>query len=78
MGLTNECAGPKILAKIKIYALTRAELLFKVCYEIPCISEIRVNQGLSVPKCFTNSKTKSKSEVEKCRASFLSCLPFVS
>ena len=38
MGLTNENVGPKILAKIKIYVLTRAELLFQVCYEIPCIS----------------------------------------
>ena len=37
MGLTNENVGPKILAKIKIYVLTRAELLFKVCYEIPCM-----------------------------------------
>ena len=36
MGLTNENVGPKILAKIKIYALTRAEILFQVCYEIPC------------------------------------------
>ena len=36
MGLTNEHVGPKILAKIKIYVLTRAELLFQVCYEIPC------------------------------------------
>ena len=36
MGLTNENVGPKILAKIKIYVLTRVELLFKVCYEIPC------------------------------------------
>ena len=37
MGLTNEHVGPKILAKIKIYILTRAELLFTLCYEIPCI-----------------------------------------
>jgi len=36
MGLTNEDVGLKILAKIKIYVLTRAELLFQVCYEIPC------------------------------------------
>ena len=36
MGLTNEHVGPKILAKIKIYVLTRAELLFTLCYEIPC------------------------------------------
>ena len=32
MGLTNEHVGHKILAKIKIYVLTRAELLFQVCY----------------------------------------------
>ena len=31
-----EHVGPKILAKIKIYILTRAELLFNLCYEIPC------------------------------------------
>ena len=37
MGLSNENVVPKILAKIKIFVLTRAELLFKVCYEIPCI-----------------------------------------
>ena len=36
MPLSHEHVGPKILAKIKIYVLTRAELLFKVCYEIPC------------------------------------------
>ena len=38
MCLTNEHVGPKILAKIKIYILTRAELLFHLCYEIPCSS----------------------------------------
>ena len=37
MGLTNENVGPKILAKIKVYVLTRAELLLPLCYEIPCI-----------------------------------------
>ena len=37
MGLTNEHLGPRILAKIKIYVLTRAELLITLCYEIPCI-----------------------------------------
>ena len=36
MGLTNEHVGPKILAKIKIYVLARAELLITLCYEIPC------------------------------------------
>ena len=38
MGLTNEHVGLKILAKVKTYVLTRAELLFQVCYEIPCRS----------------------------------------
>jgi hypothetical protein len=36
MALTNEHEGPMILAKIKIYLFTRAELLFQVCYETPC------------------------------------------
>ena len=36
MGLTNEHVGSKIVAKIKIYILTRAELLINLCYEIPC------------------------------------------
>ena len=37
MCLTNEHVGPNILAKIKIYILTRAELLFTLCPEIPCM-----------------------------------------
>jgi hypothetical protein len=36
MGLSHEHVGPKILAKIKIYILTRVELLCRLCYEIPC------------------------------------------
>ena len=36
MGLTNEHVGPSILAKIKTYVLTRAELLITLCYETPC------------------------------------------
>ena len=39
MGLSHEHVGPKILEKIKIYVLTRAKLLFNLCYEIPCIIE---------------------------------------
>ena len=37
MGLSHGQVGHKILAKIKIYTLTRAELLCSLCYEIPCI-----------------------------------------
>ena len=40
MCLTNEHVGPKILAKIKICVLTRAELLIHLCYEIPCMTNI--------------------------------------
>ena len=38
MPLSHEHVGTKIVAKIKIYILTRAELLFTLCYEIPCMS----------------------------------------
>ena len=46
MGLTNEHVGPKILAKIKIYVLIRAEILFTLSYEIPCINTIVCNVAL--------------------------------
>ena len=36
MGLSHEHVGPKILAKIEIHILTRAELILPLCYEIPC------------------------------------------
>ena len=56
MGLTNEHVGPEILAKIKIYVLTRAELRFQVCYEIPCsichqlLTFIQIGSGHTVMK----------------------------
>ena len=46
MALTNEHVGPMILAKIKIYVFTRAELLIQVCYETPCnglVSQINLH-----------------------------------
>ena len=36
MPLYHEHVGSKILEKNKMYTLTRAELLFNLCYEIPC------------------------------------------
>ena len=36
MPLSHENLGSKILEKIKMYTLTRPELLFNLCYEIPC------------------------------------------
>ena len=38
MPLSQEHIGSKIVAKI--YILTRAELLFTLCYEIPCITNL--------------------------------------
>ena len=42
MGLSHEHAESKILEKIQIYILTRAELLFTLCIEIPCMNELRI------------------------------------
>ena len=35
-GVSQEYIGPLILEKIQIYILTKAELLYTLCYEIPC------------------------------------------
>ena len=43
MSLTHKRIEAKILAKIKIYDLTRAELLFTLCHEIPCRIQIENN-----------------------------------
>ena len=48
MGLTTEHVGPKILVKTKIYVLTRAELLFNLCYEIPCSTFLVVGVKLGI------------------------------
>ena len=63
MGLPNEHVGPIILAKIKIYVLNRAELLFQICYEILCsleninpqfISVIAIENAIFENKIFEN------------------------
>ena len=48
MSLSHEHVGPKILGKIKMYVLTRAELLFPLCYEIPCTPTIFRQQYITV------------------------------
>jgi hypothetical protein len=40
MGLSHEHVGPKILAKIQNYILARSELLFTICSEIPCRTQV--------------------------------------
>ena len=46
MPLSHEHVGSKIVAKIKIYTLARAELLFNLCYEIPCITLVNLLEKL--------------------------------
>ena len=36
MALSHKLVGPKIAANIKVYILTRSELLCSLCYEVPC------------------------------------------
>ena len=47
MGLSHEHVGPKILAKIQIYVLTTAELLFTLCSEILAESHFGQNDTLA-------------------------------
>ena len=46
MPLFHEHVGSTIVAKIKIYILTRAELLFTVCHEIPCNLQKKLENSL--------------------------------
>ena len=65
MSLSHEYVGPKILGKIKIYVLTRAELLFPLCYEIPCtLNNVNIPsflQILLVMGTFGNPKRLSRN-----------------
>jgi hypothetical protein len=67
MGLSHEHIGPKILAKIKIYVLTRAELLFPLCYEIPCRTTLEVSKLIEIFLFYSDSKwNKVQHECIKC------------
>ncbi len=61
MGLSHEPVGPKILAKIKIYILTRAELLITLCYEIPCNTymDAKSTHRESIVQPFQKTKQKN-------------------
>ena len=56
MPLSHEHVGSKIPAKIYTYMLTRAELLFNLCYEIPCIYLPRIFLQISITKQLNHSK----------------------
>ena len=72
MALTNEHVGPMILAKIKIYVFTRAELLFQVCYETPCSSSLNLAVHTSLTYVTKqDSPTIKPLHFEMCIADFL-------
>ena len=48
MGLSHDHVGPTIWAKIKIYILTRDNLLYPLCYEIPCTSKLQANDEIEI------------------------------
>ena len=48
MPLSHENVESKILAKIKMYTLTRAELLFNLCTEIPCKLKLKVKYEVNL------------------------------
>ena len=50
MPLSHEHVGSIILAKIKMYILTRAELLFNLCYGIPCTKYSHMYFSSSYPQ----------------------------
>ena len=66
MALTNENVGPKIIAKIKIYVPTRAKLLFKVCYEIPCTYMTQMYSVLSREPQLNSCKKVATTDVVPC------------
>ena len=45
-GVSQEYIGPPIPEKIQMYILTRADLLYKLCYEIPCTVIHKINTNL--------------------------------
>ena len=54
---SQEYIGPLIQEKMQLYTLTRAELLYTLCYEIPCtlmqniMNDFRVNTGSVIANC---------------------------
>ena len=62
MSISHEHVGPKVSAKIKIYILTRAELLFSLCYEIPCINEIKLTVSSNLDMIFSKLQEFCKNK----------------
>ena len=64
MSLSHEHVWLKILAKIKICNPTRAELLFPLCYEIPC-SSFKFSGGQVLAEAFKQTAPFVKSYTNK-------------
>ena len=55
MWVSQEHIGPLIFKKIQMYILTRAELLFTLCYEIPCMKHTVVTPSLLFKSSLDNN-----------------------
>ena len=66
-GVSQEYIGPSILEKIQMYILTRAEILYTLCYEIPCSenssqSQLIAKEELKTKDVEVNKTTKTTSK----------------
>ena len=61
MPLSHEHIESKILAEIKIYIHTRAELICPLCYEIPCISMEWLCHNKSTMKSMQNWRSQKRN-----------------
>ena len=75
MGLSHEHAESKILEKIQIYILIRAELLFTFCLEIPCNTDeakIPARRYFFLIHLFARDvEVMKKLEIEKTNITFI-------
>ena len=64
-GVSQEYIGPPILEKIQMYILTRAEILYTLCYEIPCSRLLHVWGGKKlVRECNKSPQAAAKRKEE--------------
>ena len=59
-GVSQKYIGPLIIEKIQMYILTKAELLYTLCYEIPCSRHFRCANLVKLVKsaCFWGPRLK--------------------
>ena len=62
MALSHKYVGPNIATNINVYILTRAELLCSLCYEIPCINEIKLTVSSNLDMIFSKLQEFCKNK----------------